>query len=184
MDKDSGYTGEMYTTTGVNCYQVMAMCSHATYVLNGEEISRYTNTYPSTKLNVVAPVAGENGYTVTPVDGVDHFVVFLNAQITAYDENGNKIANLAGMTRNLGNTTVTEGLDGKIFDLISSAKIVNGLDHKSGYEMADGALTVYTGSSENYASGWITLQVNQYSAEGKLLATGILTIHTFEEPNA
>ena len=103
---------------------------------------------------------------------------------TVYDENGNKIDNLAGMTRNLGNTTVTENLDGKIFDLISSAKIVNGLDHKSGYEMTDGALTIYTGSSENYASGWITLQVNQYNAEGELLATGNVRVHTFEEPIA
>ena len=181
MDEKSGYTGKMYTTNGKDCYQVMAMCSHATYVLNGEEVSRYTNTYPSTKLTIVAPTAGDDGYYVTPVDGVASYVVALNAQITAYDKNGNKIANLSGMTGNLGSTTVTEGFDGKIFDLIKSAKIVNGLDNNYSYKLNNGALTVYTGKSSNYASGWFTLQVNQYDAEGNLLATGITTVYEIKE---
>ena len=181
MDEKSGYTGKMYTTTGKDCYQVMAMCSHATYILNGVEVSRYGNTYPSTKLNIAAPTAGEDGYYVAPVDGVDHYVVSLNAQITAYDANGNQIANLSGMTGNLGQTTVTEGFDGKIFDLISSAKIINGTDHNYSYEMNEGDLTVYTGKTSNYASGWITLQVNQYDADGSLLATGNLRVYTIEE---
>ena len=172
----------MYTTGTATCYQVMAMCSHATYILNGESVSRYVNTYPSTRLVVSKPVMGEDGYYVAPVEGVDHYVVYLNAQLTAYDANGVQIPALAGITGNLGNTTVTEGLDGKIFDAIASAKIVNGLDHKYSYEMVDGALTVYTGRSSNYASGWLTLQVNQYDAENNLLATGIVTVYTFKEP--
>ena len=182
MDEKSGYTGQMYTTTGKNCYQVMAMCSHATYVLNGKEVSRYDNTYPSAKLTVVAPTAGADGYYVAPVDGVVSYVVALNAQLTAYDADGNKIANKSGMTGNLGSTTLTAGFDGKLFDLISSAKIVNGLDHSYSYEMNDGALTVYTGRSANYASGWITLQVTQYDAEGNILATGSTTVYTVKEP--
>ena len=39
MDEASGYTGKMYTTGTATCYKVMAMCSHATYVLNGVETS-------------------------------------------------------------------------------------------------------------------------------------------------
>lgn len=181
MDENSGYTGQMYTTGTATCYQVMAMCSHSTYVLNGVETSRYENKYPSTKLSVMKPTAEADGYYVAPVDGVDHYVVFVNAQLTAYDENGVQIPNKSGMTGNLGNHTITEGFDGKIFDLITDATIVNGLDHDYSYEVNGGVLTVYTGRSANYASGWITLQVNQYDAEGTLLATGILTVYTIEK---
>ena len=184
MDSASGYTGKMYTTGTATCYEVMAMCSHATYVLNGVETSRYENKYSSTKLTAVAPTAKVDGYYVAPVEGVDHYVVSLEAQLTAYDENGVKISNLAGLTWSLGKTTITEGFDGKIFDLVTSAKIVNDEDLKIGYDLSDGALTVYTGRDTNYASGWITLNVTQYDADGTILATGNLRVHTFAEPTA
>ena len=182
MDANSGYTGDMYTTGTATCYKVMAMCSHATYVLNGTEVSRYNDTYPSTRLTMSAPTAGADGYYVTPTNGVDHYVVYLNSQLTAYDANGNKIANKAGMTWNLGKETIASGLDGKVFDLISSANIVNNTANDLGYAMNNGELTIYSGRSDNYASGWVTLQVNQYDANGVLLATGITTVHTFAEP--
>ncbi len=182
MDANSGYTGDMYTTGTATCYKVMAMCSHATYVLNGTEVSRYNDTYPSTRLTMSAPTAGTDGYYVTPIDGVDHYVVYLNSQLTAYDANGNKIANKAGMTWNLGKETIASSLDGKVFDLITSANIVNDTANDLGYAMNNGELTIYSGRSDNYASGWVTLQVNQYDANGVLLATGITTVHTFAEP--
>ena len=182
MDANSGYTGQMYTTGTATCYKVMAMCSHATYILNGTEVSRYSDTYPSTRLTKMAPTAGTDGYYVTPAAGVDHYVVFLNSQLTAYDANGVKIANKSGMTWNLGEETVTSGFDGKVFDLITSANIVNGTANDLGYAMNNGELTIYSGRSANYASGWVTLQVNQYDANNQLLATGNLTVHTFPEP--
>ena len=182
MDSASGYTGKMYTTGSATCYQVMAMCSHATYVLNGVETSRYENVYPSTKLTAVTPTAEDDGYYVAPVEGVDHYVVSLEAQLTAYDENGVKISNLAGLTWSLGKTTLTSGFDGKIFDLVTSAEIVNDGDLKIGYDLSDGALTVYTGRDTNYASGWITLNVTQYDADGTILATGNVRVYTFVEP--
>ncbi len=182
MDANSGYTGDMYTTGTATCYKVMALCSHATYVLNGTEVSRYNDTYPSTRLTMSAPTAGTDGYYVTPIDGVDHYVVYLNSQLTAYDANGNKIANKAGMTWNLGKETIASSLDGKVFDLITSANIVNDTANDLGYAMNNGELTIYSGRSDNYASGWVTLQVNQYDANGGLLATGITTVHTFAEP--
>ena len=182
MDANSGYTGDMYSTGTATCYKVMAMCSHATYVLNGTEVSRYNDTYPSARLNKIAPTAGPDGYYVTPADDVDHYVVYLNSQLTAYDANGNKIANKAGMTWNLGKETIASGFDGKVFDLITSANIVNDTANDLGYAMNNGELTIYSGRSDNYASGWVTLQVNQYDANGVLLATGITTVHTFAEP--
>ena len=182
MDSASEYTGKMYTTGTATCYEVMAMCSHATYVLNGVETSRYENEYPSTKLTAVAPTAKVDGYYVAPVEGVDHYVVSLEAQLTAYDENGVKISNLAGLTWSLGKTTIAEGFEGKIFDLVTSAEIVNDEDLKIGYDLSDGALTVYTGRDTNYASGWITLNVTQYDADGTILATGNVRVYTFVEP--
>ena len=182
MDDASGYTGQMYTTGTATCYEVMAMCSHATYILNGVETSRYENVYPSTRLAVAAPTAQADGYYVAPVSGVDHYVVSLEAQLTAYDENGVKLANQAGLTWSLGKNTVTSGFDGKIFDLVTSGEIVNDEDLAIGYELSNGHLKVYTGKDWNFASGWITLIVTQYDANGTILATGNVRVHTFLEP--
>ena len=178
MDDKSEYTGKMYTTGTATCYQVMAMCSHATYTLNGVETSRYENTYPSTKLNMVTPTIGEDGYYVAPAEGADHFVVFINSQLTAYDENGEQIQNMSGMTWNLGNETIP-ATDDKVFDLIKNGVIVNDANKSLGYELKDGVLTINSGRSDDYATGWVTLQVNQYDANGNLLATGIITVYTF-----
>ena len=183
MDDASGYTGEMYTTGSATCYQVMAMCSHATYMLNGVETSRYENKYESTKLAVAAPFVDDDGYYVAPAAGVDHYVVYVNAQMTAYDETGVKIPNKAGLTWSLDKETITSGFDGKIFDLVTSAEIVNDANHEIGYELNNnGLLTIYTGRDWNYASGWITLNVNQYDADGEILATGNLEVYRFAEP--
>ena len=180
MDEKSGYTGKMYTTTGNDCYQVMAMCSHGTYVLNDVETSRYENTYPSTKLNVVTPEAGEDGYTVTPVEGAAKFVVYIAPQVNAYDEDGNKIQNQSGMTWSfVHEEPKVSGTDAvKVLDLITSASIVNGTDHEYGYELNDGVLTIYSGRSDNYCEGPVRLQVNQYDANGDLLAVG--TVQVFD----
>ena len=182
MDSNSGYIGKMYSTGTATCYEVMAMCSHGTYILNGVEVSRYDNQYPSAKLTTVAPTATAEGYFVAPVANADHYVVYLNSQLTAYDENGVKIANKAGMTWNLGNETIAVPADGKVFDKIETATIVNGTENKFGYDLTNGALKIYSAREDNYASGWVTLQVNQYDANNELLATGILTVYTFAEP--
>ena len=182
MDASSGYTGTMYSTGTATCYQVMALASSKTYYLNGVEVDRATNVYPSTKLDVVAPTKGADGYYVAPVAGVDHYTVFVNSQLTAYDANGDKITNKSGLTWNLGKKTITADFDDKIFDLFASAEIVNDLAYDLGYALENGVLKIYSARSENYASGWVTLQINQYDANGVLLATGITTIYTFAEP--
>ena len=181
MDADSSYTGQMYTTGTAKCYRVMALCSEKKYKLNGVETNYQNDEYPSTRLTKNTPTAGADGYYVAPATDVDHYVVYLNSQLTAYDANGAEIANKAGMTWNLGKKTITSGFDGKIFDLITSAKIVNNAGDELGYAMNNGELTIYSGRADNYASGWVTLQVNQYDEEGNLLATGITTVYTFPE---
>ena len=182
MDEESGYTGEMYTTGTATCYKIMAMCSHATYILNEKEVSRYDNTYPSTKLIVVAPELKADGYYVTPAKDVDHYVVSFEAQMTAYDESDVKIPNLAGMTWSLGNSTISDSFENKIFDLVTSAKIVNDKNTPIGYEIENGELTVYTGRDINYESGWFTLIVTQYDENDKILSTGNVRVYEIAEP--
>ena len=183
IDDKSAYTGKMYTSSNT-CYQLMGMCSHGTFILNGVETSRYTGTYPPTKLTVVKPVEGEFGYTVTPVEGATKFVVYVAPQVTAYDENGDKITNLSGITLSFVHDEMDiTGTDPvKVLDLVSSAVIVNGTDHDYGYALADGVLTIYSGRTENYASGTVRLQVNQYDANGDILAAGTLALYEIPAP--
>lgn len=183
MDANSGYSGKMYTTGSATCYAVMAMCSHSTYILNGVETSRYTDEYSSTRLEMATPTKTEDGYYVTPAEGVHHYIVYLNCQLTAYDDGGNKISNMAGLTWNLGKETIgSSDLENKIFDLFDSASIQNDSTDEIGYNLENGVLTVYTGRDVNFASGWLTLQVNQYDADDNILAVGNLRVHTFPEP--
>ena len=182
MDENSGYTGKMYGTAKTG-YAVMAMCSHATYVLNGETASRYENTYAMLTLANVAPVESADGYTVTPVTGAAKLVVSVNPQVTAYDANGEKIQNLSGMTWSFAAAEITEisGDSVKVYDKITSAVIVNGTDNEYSMTFNDGVLTIYSGRSDNYCEGTVRIQVNQYDANGNLLACGTVTAYTIEK---
>ena len=183
IDANSAYTGKILTTNGKgNLYFTMTSDYNNAlnkFIVNGEEVAFDNGHIPAAgnlgKIAVVAPVAGENGYTVTPVEGAATFVVYLNAQVTAYDEEGNKITNKAGMTWPLGNVEMA-ATDGKVFDLVTSSTIVNGTDHDLGYVLEDGALTIYSGRTTNYCEGNVRLQVNQYDANGNLLAVGTLEL--------
>ncbi len=189
IDANSAYTGKILTTNGKgNLYFAMTSDYNNAlnkFIVNGEEIAFDNGHIPAAenlgKIAVVAPVAGETGYTATPVEGAATFVVYLNAQVTAYDEEGNKITNKSGMTWPLGNVEMA-ATDGKVFDLVSSAVIVNGTDHDMGYVLADGALTIYSGRTTNYCEGTVRLQVNQYDANGNLLAVGTLDLYTIPAP--
>ena len=189
IDANSAYTGKILTTTGKgNLYFAMTSDYNNAlneFIVNGEEIAFDNGHIPAAenlgKITVVAPVAGETGYTATPVEGAATFVVYLNAQVTAYDEEGNKITNKAGMTWPLGSVEMA-ATDGKVFDLVSSAVIVNGTDHDMSYVLEDGALTIYSGRTTNYCEGYVRLQVNQYDANGNLLAVGTLDLYTIPAP--
>ncbi len=181
MDDNSKYTGKMVTTTDNKCHHLMAMCSNASYYLNGVYIEGYSDTYDSTKLTRVDPTIGEGGYYVNPVEGVDHYIVSLEAQMSAYD-GSEKIPNLAGMTWSLGKKEISENYADKIFDLVSTAEIVNNKNYSIGYELNDGYLIVYSGRDTNYVSGTITLNVTQYDANDNILATGNLKVYEFKEP--
>ena len=185
---NSSFTGKILTTTGKgNLYFAMTSDynnANNKFIVDGEEIHFNNGQIPAAanlgKITVATPVAGESTYTVVPVEGAASFVVYLNAQVSAHNADGTYVANHNGMTWPLGNFTPEE-LAG--YGLVTSAKIVNGTDHDFGFEYADGVLTIYSGRSDNYCSGNVYLQINQYDAEGNLLATGTLKVATIEHPH-
>ena len=179
MDENSGFDGTIYTIGGTgNIY--MAAGTTMTFTLNGVETSREVKYDNAKKLTVVLPEKGADGYTVAPVESATTFVVSLNVQVTAYDAEGNKIANKSGMTWTLGKEEIA-ATDGKVFDLITSASIVNNKADDMGYTLKNGALTIKSGRSDNYCEGYVRLQVNQYDANGNLLAVGVINVYTIEK---
>ena len=180
MDENSGYFGKMYTTGTATCYEMMAMCSHATYVLNGKTVSRYDNTKPSTKLTVVKPVdEGETGWTVEKQEGVSYYVVSVHAQVDSYNAEGEMLKNSGGITMVLDSETVTD-LNAVLLDKVTSVAIVNEyINNGLGYEIVDGVLKAYVGPRAA-GSGTFRLQVTQYDADGNIVATGIEELGTVE----
>ena len=176
---NSSYTGEMYTNASA-CYDVMAMCSnYEGYILNVDGVSSKKAVYPHNKLTAENPVKQADGYYVNPVEGAKYYVVSVNSQLTAYDNNGDKIANKAGLTWNLANEKIAAA-NAKILDSFTSAEIVNDTAHDMSYALEGGVLKIYTGRTDNYKTGTVTLQVNQYDENDKLLAIGNLVVHNFQ----
>ena len=178
-DEESCYTGKMYTNAST-CYQIMGMCSHSTYMLNDVETSRYDNKYESTKIATVNPAKVEDVISVGLVDGASSFKININVQITAYDEAGEKIQNLSGMTWVADQMTV-DGIAGDetavVFDkAYTDATIINNVNDEMGIAVENGVLTLHTGSSINYKSGTFTLFVTQYDTNGNILAIGSILL--------
>ena len=185
IDEKSAFNGKILTTNGKgNLYFAMTSDynnANNHFVINGEEVKFDNGHIPAAanvgKIAVVTPVVGENGYTVEPVEGATKLEVYFNAQVTAHDADGFVIANKNGLTWPLGHFDIAKLSE---MGLIKSAVIVNGTDHEFGYAIEDGVLTIYSGRSASYESGKIYLQINQYDAEGELLATGTITVYTIE----
>ena len=179
MDDDSGYHGKMYTNAGT-CYAIMGMCSHSTYILNGVETSRYTNTYIANKLNTVDPVETNNGYTIEKQEGASYYTVSVNAQVTSYDAEGNKISNESGITMVLDSQKI-ENPGEKVFEKFDSFEIVNEtINGEYGYAIENGVLKAYVGN-RNALSGTITLYVTQYDANGNILSIGSVVLGNIAE---
>ena len=176
MDADSCFDGTVY---GNKAYLMMGMCTAGKFILNGVETG-YT-TYPSEAITKVNPVEGENGYTVAAVEGAAYYVVSVNAQVTSYDAEGNKIPNASGITFVLDSETVY-GLNSVVLGKVNSVKIVNeSILGAVGYTLEGGVLNAYVGE-RNALSGTITLFVTQYDKDGNVLAVGSDTLGTIAEP--
>ena len=108
--------------------------------------------------------------------------VSVNAQISAYDESGNKIANSAGITFVVDTIVLTELADStKVLDAFESIELITGADEYK-YEISDGVLKIYAKKSASYTyDGNVTLQVVQYEANGTVASVGSVSIATIEK---
>ena len=153
------------------------MCSNATYVLNGQTVSRYENKYDSTKLVTVLPVKGEDGYTIEKQEGVSYYVVSVHGQVDEYFADGTANPNGAGITLVLDSTKV-ENPGADVLENVESVAIVNEyIDGSFGYVIENGVLKAYVGNRNSH-SGTIRLQVTQYDANDNIVATGIIALGT------
>ena len=180
IDANTEYTGKQYGTAAKGHYYMALDSGNTVLNLNGEKVEGFSwknalNVYAGyEKLTIVNPTkASDNSYVVEKQTGVASMSVSVNAQISAYDENGEKIANESGITVVLNTKTLTELSDStKVlhsFDtvqLITDAEVYNS-------EIVDGILKLYVMKSGNYTyDGNVTIQVVQYDADGKVLAVG------------
>ena len=164
MDAASGFKGTVFSNNG----KATAVAAILNGTLNGA-----TNTQINANKIDAVVFDTTNGYSVAKATGASYMVVTITAQVTSYDEEGNQIANSSGITIKLDSQKITTLADNtKVFENVTDFEIVNEyLNNTYGYEVVDGVLKVYVGP-RNALTGWSTLQVSQYKADGTLLATG------------
>ena len=175
IDAQTEFTGEVYSAEVRTFNEYVAI---GAYEINVEGQPYTQLTKQTVKLiNKVLPVKGENGYTLAIGENVSKVVVAVTGQLTAYDENGEKIATKSGITMTFKTESITEGLEGNlnILGLFDSLEIVNGAEAYNA-ELVDGVLKVYIPQNASYETGWVKLQVQQYNANGEIVSCGTLEI--------
>ena len=178
VDSATAFTGEVYSA-GDKKYNEYVSIGTFEIIKDG---FAYTQTEIDAKqIAKVLPVKGTDGYTVAVGEDVTKITVSITAQLTAYDQDGNKIAKLVGITLTLNTKNYTENLTGdiKILDLFESAEIVNSADEYN-VEIVDGVLKLYVAQNANYATGIARLQVQQYDAQNNIVSCGTLNIYEFK----
>lgn len=186
IDEKSAYTGTIYTTMGKgNLYFAMTSDyynANNKFIIAGEEVKFDNGHIPAaTAMPIKAsnPAKGEDGYYIDLAEGATKLVVYLNTQVTAYDEEGNKVPNHNGMTWTLDTKIITDLGEGKVkvFDMVTESQIVNGTEYRFCYMLDEnGVLTIYSGRTDNYCEGTVSLQVVQYNADGDVIAAGRLAL--------
>ncbi len=165
----------------VTGYKYYIMGSTKVY-LDGVEVSSSTNTFTIGKIALQNPTKGtDSAAVVETVSGASTIKVQLATQLSAYDDDGNAIANRVGITNNVGKAkvfTASGSTSLSIFDKFSSVEIVNQLTDENYpiYNLADEKLTITTNDTINYITGTVTLYVTQFAEDGTLLATGSLLL--------
>ncbi len=188
VDDKTAYTGTQYGTAREGHYYLCMDSGSTVLTVNGETIENFkwnneqNKSKNYQKLAIVNPTQNQKGsFEVAKQEGAATMKVSVNAQISAYDENGDKVNNETGITIVLRTNTLTE--------LADSTKVLHSFDtveliaNASAYtvENIEGVLRVYIMKSDSYTyEGTVSLQVVQYDAEGKVVAVGSLSIATLE----
>ncbi len=173
VDDSTAYLGTIYSAGG-KCNEYVAIGTYE--IVKGEEVITQSQIKVET-IKKVNAVKGEAGCTVEVQNNVSKVVVGITSQLTAYDENNEKIAKLAGITMTLSTTEIVDGINGtiKVLDVFNSAEIVNNASEYNA-RIENGVLKAYIAQNSNYKTGYIRLQVNQYDANGNLVACGTINL--------
>lgn len=147
------------------------------------------NDYACEAINEINPTKGATAYQIATMAAAKTLRIQIVSQLTAYDAEGNKIPNLAGIT--FTNYTETKtGFEGgstvDVYDLFNSVVIKNEKTASGAPELKliDGVLYLYTNSTDNYLDGTVSLIVAQYDETGALIGSGVLKIYTIKKVNA
>ena len=187
VDSESSYTGRMLAPQK-NGKKFIIMDSGKRQITIGgfthEDYSGDWNNYDEKKqdeLKKLQPTCctEKEGYTVGIAQGATKVVVYVNAQLTAYEsDNKTKKANLSGITMVLGKTEYpTEDLKSKcLLGEVSSATIVNGAK-SYGYNLENGCLTVCVPGNSNYRTGTVRLAVIQFK-DKDIISCGEVDVFT------
>ncbi len=180
IDDKTAYTGKQYGTATKGHYYMAMASGTVNLTINGEAQEGFAWGKPANvysgyqKLAIVAATKAEdNSYAIAKQEGAVSMQVSVNTQISAYDADGNKIANEAGITIVLDTKTLTELTEStKVLDAFTTVELIAGSDSYSA-EIENGVLKIYImKSASNTYDGNVTLQVVQYNADGEILSVG------------
>ena len=187
FDTESVYEGAVYTPLGTG-RAYMVMCSNyggPKVKIGGTEYTGYDgawNNYSSAnnrQIKKAEPKETAGGYSVDVEENASKIIVYVNAQLTAYDGDGNKIPNLQGITLALERRELEDATSNTVLlKKVTSATIDNNAG-EYGYKLSDdGAMTVHVPGAHNYLDGTLSLTVVQYDSGGRVLASGTLKVFT------
>ena len=187
---NSEYTGKMFLTTsngkGNKYFGMTSDYNNAKnhFYFDGVEDtfsngdSKNAGAYSnSTKISNVVATKDANGYSIAKQANVAKIVVTITAQLTAYDSNNVQIANLSGITMTLSSYEITDFSSNnvQVMGLFSAINIINNAGKYSA-DLANSQLVIQIAGSENYKSGVIRIQVNQYDSTGSIVSAGTTDI--------
>ncbi len=193
FDENCKYTGEFYTINGNGHAYIGMWSSYETEAGSVDVIqigsSEYENSNWDADWNKYAsnnnkritqnvPTSCNDGYAVEVAENVSYAIVSVSAQLTAYDDEGDRIQNLSGITLSLGSEKKEEVKnDTVLLAKVNSAVIDNNAD-AYGYSISNNVMTVNVPGNSNYKTGTVRLTVAQYSSDGTIVAAGTLDLYT------
>ena len=188
VDDKTAYTGTQYGTAREGHYYLCMDSGSTVLTVNGETIENFkwnseqNKSANYQKLAIVNPTQNQTGsFEVVKQEGAVTMKVSVNAQISAYDANGEKINNESGITIVLRTNTLTALSDStKVLHSFDTVELIANANAYTA-ENVEGVLRIYIMKSDSYTyEGTVSLQVTQYDANGKVIAVGSLKIATLE----
>lgn len=176
MDSASKFSGVMCCCGNYPSKIYVQASGTINYYLDGE-LTTLDNKYTGQKTTIekINPTKEADGFYVAKAANATAIKFTVSPQLSAYDEDGNAITNLGGITSNIGEVELTNlAASNKLLGLINGVEIINdSAEYK--YEVVEGVLKVYLANNNNYQTGTIRINVVQYMGNS-IIATGTIDV--------